>query len=83
MEKLVLMNLTKHGFNKNNSDIVIGNHDSAKDVNSWLGTDSTFGKYDFAQGNLAVFNIDANIQFDCSSPQFKTIMSNIEQSQAQ
>lgn len=81
--KAVLDDLTKHGFNKNNSDIVVGNHDSAKDVNSWLGTNTTFGTHDFAQGKLAVFNIDANIQFDCSSPQFKTIKNNIEQSQAQ
>src|SRR6478672_12466225 len=81
--KAVLDDLTKHGFSKNNSDIVVGNHDSAKDVNSWLGTNTTFGTYDFAQGKLAVFNIDANIQFDCSSPQFKTIKNNIEQSQAQ
>ena len=81
--KAVLDDLTKHGFNKNNSDIVVGNHDSAKDVNSWLGTNTTFGTYDFAQGKLAVFNIDANIQFDCSSPQFKTIKNNIEQSHGQ
>ena len=50
--KAVLDDLTKHGFNKNNSDIVVGNHDSAKDVNSWLDTDTTFGKYDFAQGKI-------------------------------
>jgi len=81
--KAVLDDITKHGFNKNNSDIVVGNHDSARDVNSWLGTNTTFGTYDFAQGKLAVFNIDANIKFDCTSPQFKTIKSNIEKSQAQ
>ena len=81
--KAVLDDLTKHGFSKNNSDIVVGNHDSAKDVNSWLGTNTTFGKHVFAQGKVAVFNIDANIQFDCSSPQFLTVKSNIEQSQAQ
>ena len=81
--KAVLDDLTKHGFNKNNSDIVVGNHDSAKDVNSWLGTNTTFGKHVFAQGKLAVFNIDANIEFDCSSPQFLTVKSIIEQSQAQ
>lgn len=79
----VLDDLTKHGFSKNNSDIVVGNHDSGRNVNSWLGTNKTFGKHDFAQGKLAVFNIDANIKFDCSSPQFRTIKSNIEQSQAQ
>jgi hypothetical protein len=81
--KAVLDDLTKHGFSKNNSDIVVGNHDFAKDVNSWLGTNTTFGKHVFAQGKLAVFNIDANIQFDCSSPQFLTVKSIIEQSQSQ
>jgi len=81
--KAVLDDLTKHGFSKNNSDIVVGNHDSAKDVNSWLGTNTTFGKHVFAQGKVAVFNIDANIQFDCSSPQFLTVKRNIEQSQVQ
>ena len=54
--KAVLDDLTKHGFNKNNSDIVVGNHDSAKDVNSWLDTDTTFGKYDFAQGKITLQN---------------------------
>ena len=83
MGEAVLGDLTKHGFSKNNSDIVVGNHDSAKDVNSWVGTDTTFGKHVFAQGRLAVFNIDANIPFDCSSPQFLTVKSIIEQSQSQ
>jgi hypothetical protein len=81
--KAVLDDLSKHGFNKNNSDIVVGNHDSGSNVNSWLGTNRTFGKHDFAQGNLSVFNIDANTKFDCSSPQYLIVKSNIEQSQAQ
>jgi hypothetical protein len=79
----VLDELTKHGFNKNNSDIVVGNHDSGSNVNSWLGTNRTFGKHDLAQGKLAVFNIDANTKFDCSSPQFLIVKSNVEQSDAQ
>jgi hypothetical protein len=79
----VLTELAKHGFNKNNSDIVVGNHDSGSNVNSWLGTNRTFGKHDFAQGNLSVFNIDANTKFDCSSPQYLIVKSNIEQSKAQ
>ncbi len=81
--KAVLDDLTKHGFSKNNSDIVVGNHDSGSNVNSWLGTNRTFRTHDFAQCNLAVFNIDANTNFDCSSPQFLIIKSNIEQSRAQ
>ncbi|HEX9318047.1 MAG TPA: metallophosphoesterase [Nitrososphaeraceae archaeon] len=81
--KAVLDDLSKHGFNKNNSDIVVGNHDSGSNVNSWLGTNRTFGKHDFAQRKLSVFNIDANTKFGCSSPQFLIIKSNIEQSQAQ
>jgi len=81
--KAVLDDLSKHGFNKNNSDIVVGNHDSGSNVNSWLGTNRTFGKHDFAEGKLSVFNIDANTKFDCSSPQYLIVKSNIEQSQAQ
>jgi hypothetical protein len=79
----VLDDLTKHGFTKDNSDIVVGNHDSQSNVKSWLGNNRTFGTHEFAQGKLAVFNIDANTKFDCSSPQFLIIKSNIEQSQAQ
>ena len=79
----VLADLSKHGFNKNNSDIVVGNHDSGSNVNSWLGTNRTFGKHDFAQGNLSVFNIDANTKFDCSSPQYLIVKSNVEQSRAE
>jgi len=73
-----------HGFTKENTDIVVGNHDSRSDVQSWLGNKKTFGEvtFDFSGDKLALFNIDANIKVDCSSPQFETLKWQIESSNA-
>jgi predicted phosphodiesterase len=80
----VLSNLQSHGFTKENTDIVVGNHDSAKEVMTWLDNNRTFGqvKFDFSADKLALFNIDANIKFDCTSPQFEILKSQIESSKA-
>jgi predicted phosphodiesterase len=82
--KKVLSSLQSHGFTKENADIVVGNHDSGTEVKSWLGNSRTFGqiKFDFPDDKLALFNIDANIKFDCSSPQFEIVKSQIELSKA-
>jgi len=82
--KDVLSNLESHGFTKENTDIVVGNHDSGGDVQSWLGSKNTFGEvtFGFSGDKLALFNIDANINFDCSSPQFEILKSQIESSKA-
>lgn len=80
----VLSNLESHGFTRENTDIVVGNHDSGKDVKTWLGNNRTFGqvKFDFSGNKLALFNIDANTKFDCSSPQFEILKSQIELTKA-
>jgi hypothetical protein len=80
----VLSNLQSHGFTKDNTDITVGNHDSEQDVEEWLNDKSTFGEVDFAfsTNKLALFNIDANVKFDCSSPQFASLKSQIESSNA-
>ncbi|HKX20578.1 MAG TPA: hypothetical protein VJM74_02780 [Nitrososphaeraceae archaeon] len=80
----VLSNLQSHGFTKENTDIVVGNHDSGGDVQSWLGSKKTFGEvtFGFSGDKLALFNIDANINFDCSSPQFEMLKSQIQSSKA-
>jgi len=80
----VLSTLESYGFTKDNADIVVGNHDSGQDVKDWLNNNRTFGQVDFTfSGNrLALFNINANIKFDCSSPQFKILKSQIESSNA-
>jgi len=80
----VLSNLESHGFTRKNTDIVVGNHDSGKDVKKWLGNNRTFGevKFDISGGKFALFNIDANIKFDCTSPQFEILKSQIESSNA-
>ena len=44
----VLSNLQSHGFTKENSDIVVGNHDSEQDVKTWLNEKQTFGQVNFA-----------------------------------
>lgn len=82
--KAVLANFQSHGFTKENTDIVVGNRDSSKDVKAWLGNNRTFGEVDFefSDNKLVLFNIDANIKFDCSSPQFKILKSQIESSKA-
>lgn len=82
--KQVLSNLESHGFTKENTDIIVGNHDSKKDVIHWLDNNKTFGQvnFNFAGDKLALFNINANIKFDCSSPQFKILKSQIESSNA-
>jgi len=82
--KDVLSSLQSHGFSKENTDIVVGNHDSGGDVQSWLGSKKTFGEvtFGFSGDKLALFNIDANINFDCSSPQFEILKSQIESSKA-
>lgn len=76
----VLSNLESHGFTRENTDIVVGNHDSGKDVRMWLENNRTFGqvKFDFSGNKLALFNIDANTKFDCSSPQFEILKSQIK-----
>jgi predicted phosphodiesterase len=80
----VLSNLQSHGFTKENTDIVVGNHDSGKEVMTWLDNNRTFGqvKFDFSANKLALFNIDANIKFDCTSTQFEILKSQIESSKA-
>lgn len=80
----VVSNLESHGFTKENTDIVVGNHDTENTVKTWLGNNRTFGevKFDFSGERLALFNIDANIKFDCSSPQFKILKTQIESSKA-
>ena len=82
--KGVLSNLESHGFTKENTDIVVGNHDSANTVKSWLDDNGTYGevKFDYSGDKLALFNIDANIKFDCSSTQFENLESQIESSNA-
>jgi predicted phosphodiesterase len=78
----VLSDLQSHGFTKANTDIVVGNHDSEQDVEAWLNEKVTFGQvnFAFAADRLALFNIDANSRFDCSSPQFEDLKSQIESS---
>ena len=80
--KEVLSDLQSHGFTKENTDIVVGNHDSGNEVKVWLGNNRTFGQvmFDFAADKLALFNIDANIKFDCTSPQFEILKTQIESS---
>ena len=80
----VLSDLQSHGFTKENTDIVVGNHDSQQDVKAWLNEKQTFGQnsFAFASDKLALFNIDANTKFDCSSPQFEVLKSQIESSTA-
>jgi predicted phosphodiesterase len=80
----VLSDLQSHGFTKANTDIVVGNHDSEQDVEAWLNEKVTFGQvnFAFAADRLALFNIDANSRFDCSSPQFEDLKSQIEASKA-
>jgi predicted phosphodiesterase len=80
----VLSDLQSHGFTKENTDIVVGNHDSQQDVKAWLSEKQTFGQisFAFAADKLALFNIDANTKFDCSSPQFEVLKSQIESSTA-
>jgi len=82
--KKVLSDLQSHGFTKENTDIVVGNHDSQQDVKAWLNEKQTFGQnsFAFASDKLALFNIDANTKFDCSSPQFEVLKSQIESSTA-
>jgi predicted phosphodiesterase len=82
--KDVLSNIQSHGFTKENTDIVVGNHDSGNEVMTWLGNNRTFGQvmFDFSGNKLALFNIDANIKSDCSSPQFEILKSQIESSKA-
>jgi predicted phosphodiesterase len=82
--KKVLSDLQSHGFTKENTDIVVGNHDSQQDVKAWLNEKQTFGQnsFAFASDKLALFNIDANTRFDCSSPQFEVLKSQIESSTA-
>ena len=82
--KEVLSALESHGFTKENTDIVVGNHDSSKETESWLDQNSTFGqvKLGFVSNKLALFNVDENINSDCSSPQFKILKSQIESSTA-
>jgi predicted phosphodiesterase len=80
----VLSDLQSHGFTRENTDIVLGNHDSQQDVKAWLNEKQTFGQnsFAFASDKLALFNIDANTKFDCSSPQFEVLKSQIESSKA-
>jgi predicted phosphodiesterase len=80
----VLANLESHGFTSQNTDIVTGNHDSENDVQTWLGNKETFGevKFNLSGERLALFNIDANIKFDCSSPQFEILREQIQSSKA-
>lgn len=53
-------------------------------MKTWLGNNRTFGevRFDFSGERLALFNIDANIKFDCSRPQFKILKTQIESSKA-
>ena len=82
--KEVLSNFQSHGFTKANTDIVVGNHDSGNEVMTWLDNNRTFGQvmFDFSGNKLVLFNMDANINFDCTSPQFDILKSQIQSSKA-
>ncbi len=71
----------KLGWTKDNSDLVRGNHDDDPNcISNFNGLSQTYGVKTF--GPLAVFNIDANIKFDCSSPQATTLKTVMEQNKS-
>lgn len=77
--------IEKLGFTKNNTEIARGNHDSdGKAINNWLGNNRTFEEKigGFANHKIAVFDVDANTKFDCSSPQYRILESQIANSEA-
>ena len=80
----VLSKLESYGFSKDNTDIAAGNHDSIETIKNWSGSNRTFGEveFDFSGSKLALFNIDANTKFDCSSPQFQILKWQIESNDA-
>jgi len=77
--------IEKLGFNKTNTEIARGNHDSdGKAIRDWLANNNTYGEKigGFADSKIAVFDVDANTKFDCSSPQYRVLQSQIEKSEA-
>ena len=79
----VLAKLVAAGFTKDNTYIVLGNHDKCKDITSWMGSAQCFGDMFFGEHKqIAVFGIDANSNFACGSSQYNQIKSDIESSDA-
>jgi predicted phosphodiesterase len=77
--------IEKLGFNKNNTEIARGNHDSdGKAISKWLFNNRTYGEKigGFVDSKIAVFNVDANTKFDCFSPQYRILESQIGNSDA-
>jgi hypothetical protein len=57
-----------------------GNHDSGIQTKEFMGMGNTYGNFTFRQ--VSFFLIDANMQFDCSSTQFKSVKASMEASQS-
>jgi predicted phosphodiesterase len=66
------------GFNKSNTIIAVGNHDSCSSIKSYLANSLCY--YQKTIGSLDFFVLDANSGFDCSGTQFQTITSRIQSS---
>lgn len=82
--KEVLSKLESFGFTNENSNVAVGNHDSTQEVKDWLGSGNTLEKieFSFTEGKLALFNVNTNMDFDCSSDQYSELKEQIESSDA-
>ena len=82
--KEVLSKLESFGFTEENSNVAVGNHDSTQEVKDWLGSGNTLEKteFSFTEGKLALFNVNTNMDFDCSSDQYSELKEQIESSDA-
>jgi hypothetical protein len=80
----VLSKLESFGFTEENTNVAVGNHDSGQEVKDWMDSRNTFGKteFNFTEGKLALFNVNANMDFDCSSDQYSELKEQIESSDA-
>jgi hypothetical protein len=77
----VVDKLKASGFTKANTAIILGNHDSATFTKNFNGFTSTYGTWNLdPDGKIAIFGIDGNTGFGCSSTQFTKMKDQISSS---
>lgn len=80
----VLDKITAAGFTKDNTVIILGNHDSCSLIKTWTGDNACFGDHFLknVSSKINIQAIDGNSNFGCGTAQYNVIKSDIESSDA-
>ena len=77
----VIKRLSDAGFDKSNTALILGNHDSKSTTNNFNGRTVPYGTWNLdPDGKVAIFGLDGNSGLDCTGTQFKAMKDQISSS---